>query len=76
MSKYTLTNDFHGTKVNVVVDLSGTLSESQIKRIRRTLCGVKGCRCGGYLSERGPQTVDVFAHSATDIQIFSEGYFS
>lgn len=61
----TITNDFHDTEAKVrVASLPANLSRSQIARVRRTLCGISGCTCGGYLSERGPQTVEIVPTSA------------
>jgi hypothetical protein len=62
MSTITLTikNDFHNTEVKVRAkrrihhDDEVMLSPSQVKRIRRVLCGMH-CTCGGFLSERGHQ---------------------
>lgn len=50
-----LRNDFHHTSTVVRVSASLLLFPHQVRRIRRTLCGVLGCGCGGLLSERGPQ---------------------
>jgi hypothetical protein len=54
--KFTLRNRFHNTEVNVVLKKDGRgnypLSESQIKRVRKTLCGCTYCSCGVV---RGPQ---------------------
>ena len=50
----TLINDFHSTAANVRT-ADGWLSKGQVKRIRRTLCGIDGCTCGGELGERGAQ---------------------
>jgi hypothetical protein len=55
MAVYTIRNDFHGTSATVRVGESGLLSPGQIKRVRKALCGIDGCTCGGPLSERGPQ---------------------
>jgi hypothetical protein len=44
----TLRSDFHGTNVDVrVPGLPATLTASQTKRVKRELCGVTGCTCGG-----------------------------
>lgn len=66
----TLTNDFHGTSVNLRPDGAGQLSVSQVARARRTLCGVKGCTCGGDLGERGPgnPSVCVYPDGHADVQ--------
>lgn len=55
----TLTNDFHGTSVNLRPDDSYTLSALQVARARRALCGIKGCTCGGDLGERGSDNPSV-----------------
>lgn len=49
--KLTLTNNFHNTSVNVVVSDPNeygehTLSDSQVRRVRRELCGMQECGCG------------------------------
>jgi hypothetical protein len=42
----TLVNTLHDTTVNVRVRiLKMTLSKGQMKRIERTLCGIRYCRC-------------------------------
>ena len=58
MKRVTLTNSFHGTSVAVwlprpmsgcsFADLqaSGLVSARTLAKIRRALCGVKGCCCG------------------------------
>ena len=51
----TLSNNFHGTTVRIRACIGDTLTPSQVKRCRRVLCGIKGCMCGGPLSERGQQ---------------------
>lgn len=53
--KITLTNDFHNTSTIVHVDDRGWITERQLKRARKALCGVDGCSCGGDAGERGPQ---------------------
>lgn len=50
--RITLTNNFHGTTCNVVVrgaegDVEYELSDSQANRVKRTLCGIDACACGG-----------------------------
>ena len=55
----TLRNDFHNTWINLQVEPGGALTSSQVKRARTALCGIRGCRCGGNLGERGPQSVVV-----------------
>lgn len=53
--KATLTNSFHRTDLRAVVPENGWLTASQVRRVRRTLCGVAGCTCGDDLSMRGRQ---------------------
>jgi len=50
----TLTNEFHGTRTNVVVT-DGRLTARQAKRAWSVLCGIKGCACGDDFGARGPQ---------------------
>jgi len=54
----TVRNDFHNTEARIRASIGDTLTPSQVRRCRRTLCGIKGCTCGGALSERGPQHDD------------------
>jgi hypothetical protein len=42
----TLSNDFHQTSV-IVHPLNSHLSASQMRRVRRELCGMADCSCGG-----------------------------
>lgn len=51
----TLKNDYHGTEVRLRVGSDGRLTERQVKRVRKVLCGVDGCTCGDNLGRRGPQ---------------------
>lgn len=59
----TLSNDFHKSSVSIRVDADklrnpGTgvyLSASQYAKVRRELCGIRGCTCGTI---RGPQATD------------------
>lgn len=52
---YTLSNDFHDTRVTVRPANDGTMTSRQVRRARRELCGMSDCCCGGYLHERGYQ---------------------
>jgi hypothetical protein len=54
----TVRNEFHDTTARIRASIGDTLTPSQVKRCRRTLCGVEGCTCGGALSERGQQHDD------------------
>lgn len=52
----TIRNDFHHTETTVRVPCATRrLTRRQVQRVRRTLCGIADCRCGGVLGERGPQ---------------------
>ena len=51
----TLRNNYHGTVVRIHPRSGEGLSQTQVRRVRRTLCGIAECKCGGHLSERGPQ---------------------
>ena len=56
MKNITLTNDFHNSKSNVRINDGGKetiLSRSVAGRVRRDLCGINGCTCGGVLGQRG-----------------------
>ena len=48
--KITLTNEFHGTSIDIVTKTNRfgeeEISGSQLRRIRETLCGANGCNCG------------------------------
>ena len=52
--KITLTNNFHNTSVNLMVE-NDRLTLNQIKRAKRQLCGCKGCCCSGEIGTRGTQ---------------------
>ncbi len=41
-----LHNTIHNTKVRIRAHLGQTLTPAQVRRIRRELCGVRGCTCG------------------------------
>jgi len=54
--KIVLTNDFHNTSVSLIAkegSIGPKLSKNQIKRARKTLCGMARCWCGGPAGERG-----------------------
>lgn len=53
----TLTNDFHNTSVNLRANMGDTLSASQVRRARNSLCGNSDCTCSGDLGTRGPGSV-------------------
>jgi hypothetical protein len=52
--KITLTNSFHNSEINIIAKKIETtfygetdiyVSQSQMNRIRKKLCGIKGCYC-------------------------------
>ncbi len=54
-----LINDFHNSAVRLRVrGIPCELSAGQVRRAKRTLCGVGGCLCSGILGTRGIQWVD------------------
>ena len=54
-----ITNNYHDTAANVRAKIGDTLTVGQVRRVRKTLCGISTCACGGNLSERGKQTVEI-----------------
>jgi hypothetical protein len=63
MKTITLTNDFHNTEAKVrpieIKDGRFKISRKTALRLRRELCGVDGCTCGGTFGERGGAHLDV-----------------
>ncbi|MFQ5807485.1 MAG: hypothetical protein ACE5I3_13640 [Phycisphaerae bacterium] len=55
----TITNDFHDTRVRVRAHHGVPLTPSEVYHVRRALCNVTHCVCGGALNERGPQEVEI-----------------
>jgi hypothetical protein len=58
MKTITVKNDFHRTAANIRAEKSesGTLlTRATVARVRRKLCGISECTCGGVLGQRGPQ---------------------
>ena len=43
----TITNDFHNTEAKVRAGVGETVSARTAARVRRVLCGMDECRCGG-----------------------------
>ena len=52
----TIRNTFHGTHYRARPQRGIRLAPRTVRRIRRALCGIDGCTCGGDLSERGDIT--------------------
>ena len=57
-----LSNDFHKTVVRLNTTEGKALSQSQIRRARKELCGISDCCCGGDLGERGTQDYEVVSN--------------
>ena len=63
MQTVTLTNDFHGTSVNLRCEVLSHIhnvstiypSAGQVKKSKAALCGIAGCTCSGEDGTRGPQ---------------------
>jgi hypothetical protein len=63
MNKVTLVNDFHNTTVTLMCETLSHIwnevtiypSEAQIRRAKKTLCGIDGCTCSSDAGCRGPQ---------------------
>lgn len=49
----TLHNDYHGTTAPLFVPEFGVISPAAERRLRKKLCGRKGCECAGYGGIRG-----------------------
>lgn len=64
----TIQNNFHNT--STTIRKAGRISESQERRIRKALCGVSGCTCGGALGERGPQSCEIDYDSDGRVLVF------
>jgi len=41
-----LTNSFHKSRTIVMADVGQTVSLASYQRVKRQLCGVRGCKCG------------------------------
>ena len=54
----TIRNYFHGTAYHARPQNGIRLAPWTVRRIRRALCGIDGCTCGGDLSEHPGTTVD------------------
>jgi hypothetical protein len=52
--RLTLTNSYHATTATLIVS-GKTISQSQVSRARRKLCGIDGCECSDFLGRRGRQ---------------------
>lgn len=61
---FTFTNDFHNTECTVRAKLNErgewTLSEGQVKKVYRTLCGIPGCTCGDEMGRRGDENTVIY----------------
>lgn len=54
--KITLANNFHNTSTETTACVAGEgrwwVSKAEAARVRKALCGVADCTCGGNLGER------------------------
>lgn len=53
--KITLTNDFHNSESIITIQKDGMVSQSQVKKVHKELCGIKDCTCSGQSGQRGRQ---------------------
>ena len=63
MENVTIKNEYHNSAARIRVRTDGEtiLSRATVRRVRRALCGISGCDCGGVLGERGWQAVAIDA---------------
>ena len=73
--KITLKNDFHNTEITLIAK-NGMLSTGQVKKSKKTLCGIAGCTCGDELGTRGnqdlPEGMEVIPRQDRDGQIWAK----
>lgn len=62
--KIVLTNDFHRTSVVLLLQ-SSFLTDAQIKRSWKNLCGIHSCTCSGVTGFRGPQSAHIIGEEFT-----------
>jgi len=58
MTKITLKNNFHNSEIilNAKEKFEGLfISEGQMKKAKKTLCGIRGCECSNDFGVRGKQ---------------------
>jgi hypothetical protein len=67
--KITLTNDFHGTSINLILGPHDRLSLRQVRRAREALCGTADCQCGGPAGERGGSNPLIYLELGADYAI-------
>ena len=65
--KIKLTNNFHNTECFVMVEEDGRLSQRQIRRAWKKLCGHSGCACGDAAGCR-PMQIKQIHHGFTKDQ--------
>ena len=64
MPKITLTNDFHHTTI-AVRTRAGMLNSSQVRRVRKALCGIAHCQCDFEIGARGPDNPRIEYNTVT-----------
>jgi hypothetical protein len=67
----TIVNVFHNTKTTTRVPPNMRISKARVERLRRRLCGVKNCCCGGDLSERGSSGVPAIVDANGEYLMFA-----
>lgn len=73
MKTIELTNDFHNTAAHVRIgDGITRLSPRRVHSIRAQLCGIADCKCGGWLGERGRQSVAIEPQGDGTVNIWIE----
>ena len=56
--KFTLVNEFHNTTITLRAKTTKNngiyfISANQVKKAKKTLCGIPGCLCSGELGTQG-----------------------
>ncbi len=72
MPVFTIRNDVHNTEALIATRRNALLLLHQIASIRRRLCGVEGCDCGGQLKESGPQICKIKVTEQGKIRIYGQ----
>jgi hypothetical protein len=71
--KIRINNVFHHTTTTTTVDSDRRIGKSRVAHIRRSLCGIADCTCGGALSEQGGELVAAIEDAECyDILVFAQ----
>ncbi len=84
MNSYTIRNDFHNTSVTIRCEglshLHGEVvispNRRQLARMKKALCGIKGCQCSGDDGKRGNSFTDDGKRIVVDTSVLYCGQFS